>query len=179
MRGQERKKENESERAETAAKGGKKKNLSLSLAALTFFPDVEHDLDVVAGHPGAAAASICVSIFFFGGGDRSGEKVSLFVSFEWVFAALSSSPSISLNCVFPALGSRSPFLAACSPKNSPSVRQQPRVSEKQDAAAKSNAEQHGQAPPETPVKASESAAEEVDEFAAEEFAAQESSASVG
>ena len=119
--------------------------------------------------------------FFFwgGGGDRSGEKVSLFVSFEWVFAALSSSPSISLNCVFPALGSRSPFLAACSPKNSPSVRQQPRVSEKQDAAAKSNAEQHGQAPPETPVKASASAAEEVDEFAAEEFAAQESSASVG
>ena len=178
MRGQERKKENESERAETAAKGGKKK-LSLSLAALTFFPDVEQDLDVVAGHPGAAAASICVWIFFFlGGGDRSGEKVSLFVSFEWVFAALSSSPSISLNCVFPALGSRSPFLAACSPKSSPSVRQQPGVSEKQDAAAKSNAEQHGQAPPETPVKASASAAEEVD-AAAEEFAAQESSASVG
>ena len=70
------------------------------------------------------------------------------------------------------------FLAACSPKSSPSVRQQPGVSEKQDAAAKSNAEQHGQAPPETPVKASASAAEEVD-AAAEEFAAQESSASVG
>ena len=70
MRGQERKKENESERAETAAKGGKKK-LSLSLAALTFFPDVEQDLDVVAGHPGAAAASICVWIFFFWGGGGS------------------------------------------------------------------------------------------------------------
>ena len=43
---------------------------TFSRIALTFFPDVEHDLDIVAGKPGAVAERICVLGwgFFLGGG---------------------------------------------------------------------------------------------------------------
>ena len=79
-----------------------------------------------------------------------------------------------------------PLVAACSPsKNSLSVRQQPGVSATQAVDATSAEEQHGQAFPETPVKASTSCSSGVVDVAAAavvvgdaaKFAADESSES--